>query len=306
MLLLTPILLTLYSATVLANKDFGFLLSGFNHASLVPSSGGKAVCAAGDVWVNITATNERLLFDAPPNNTVATEDIVELLQANPTIYERANGGNNTFSGKFRISSRLCYPAGATKPKDVKTVQLLTHGFTLDKGYWDIPGFSYVDAAAEAGYATFAYDRLGVGQSAHPDPIQIVQLPAEVEITHGLAQLLRTGAVGGRPFNSIAGGGHSLGSIITTGVTAKYPRDLDAAILTGFTANVTGGGLTIAAISLQIANTFARRFRDLPNGYLTPSSPLGVQFSFYRFPFFDQAGLSLLPCHVLPFLISPSL
>ena len=218
-----------------AAYDFNFLLSGFNGASLVRSSGGSAICAAGHISVFITATNTKFKLEAPANNTIATEDLLEILQADSTIYDRVNGGNRTVSGNFSIASRLCYPAGAN-PSTVKTVQVLTHGFTLDKGYWDVSGLSYVDAAAKAGFATLAYDRLGVGQSARPDPIKVVQLPAEVEIVHGMAQYLRTGAVGGRKFKNVVATGHSLGSFIHISALQKRPQDFDANVITGLSAN----------------------------------------------------------------------
>lgn len=280
-----------------------FMLSGFDNANIVSSSGKKAVCVIGDVKVEISPTNQKLLFQEPKNNTEATEYIVELLQTNPTIYNRANGGNNTFSGTYRISSKLCYPASLAAVKNVKTIQLLTHGSTLEQGYWDIPGYSYIDAAAQAGYATFTYDRLGIGRSEHPDPVQVVQLPAQVEIAHGLAQLIRSGKLGGKAFDKIVSGGHSLGSIITTGVTAKYPKDFDAVITTGFSANATYFPIVLAAQVVEIASQRADgRFEGLQNGYLIQSTPISVQFDFYRFPYFEQSGM--LP-NLPRFLISVS-
>ena len=289
MFLFAAVLLAALSATGAVANDYNPLLSGFRDASIVHSSGGKAVCAAGNVWVNITTTNIKLLFEAPSNQTVVTETLQELLQANPTIYARTNGGNNTFSARYRIYARLCYPTSVPDRKQVKTVQLLTHGLTLDHGYWDIPGFSYVDAAAEAGYATLSYDRLGIGQSEHPDPVQVVQLAPQFEIAHGLAQLLRAGALGGHAFGSVVGAGHSLGSVVTAGVTAKYPRDFDAAIITGLTVNGTYGLVISAALDFHIANQQNPRFGGLANGYLTPPLQSGVQFAFWRWPYFEQSG-----------------
>ena len=286
------------AATSIPHPDF--MLGGFNNANIVLSSGEKAVCATGDVDVGIQTTNQKLLFQEPRNQTEATEVLVELFQTNPTIYTRVNGGNNTFSATYKISSKLCYPASLEAAEKVQTIQLLTHGATLDKNYWDIPGFSYVDAAAQAGYATLTYDRLGVGLSEHPDPVQVVQAPAQVEILHGLAQLLRTGKLGGKAFKKIVGGGHSLGSIFTTGVTAKYPKDFDAAILTGFSANGTSVPTTPVSLDLEIANRRPEaQFRGLSNGYLTESTPTAVQFTFYRVPYFEQSGKLRNPIPSLP-------
>ena len=60
------------------------------------------------------------------------------------------------------------------------------GGGFDRSYWNVaPGYSYVGCAAEQGYATFLYDRLGWGLSDHPDPLEIVQLELQVTIAHEL-------------------------------------------------------------------------------------------------------------------------
>ena len=97
-------------------------------------------------------------------------------------------------------------------------------------YWDFaPGSSYVDVAAKYGYASFFYDRLGVGNSDMPDPIQTIQAPLEVEIARVLANSLRNGQFSDNKFQKVAGGGHSFGSIITNAITKQYPDVFDAAI-----------------------------------------------------------------------------
>jgi pimeloyl-ACP methyl ester carboxylesterase len=105
------------------------------------------------------------------------------------------------------------------------VQVLTHGTTLDSTYWDFAtGYSYINAATAAGYATFSYDRLGVGSSAHPDPIQAVQAALQVEILHQLVVLLRAAPdLGGKLLKNVVGVGHSAGSTFTQAVSAKYPN-----------------------------------------------------------------------------------
>ena len=284
------LLVIVAAAKAFAAQDFDFLLAGFSSgATLSRSSAGKAICASGNVFVGITSTNVKIVFDSPRNNIEATEDLQELLGNNPSIYVQSNDGPNVVSAKYRIAARLCCPN--SDPKSIKTVQLVTHGLILDQNYWDIPGYSYVDAAASAGYATLAYDRLGSGDSNHPDPLQVVQLPAQVEIAHGLARMLRAGTLGGRAFSKVVGVGHSFGSLITSATTAKYPHDLDAAVLTGYSRNFTYNALAMAALDLQIANTQSSRFKGLANGYVVPTTPQGVQFGFWRWPFYAQSGIS---------------
>jgi len=84
-----------------------------------------------------------------------------------------------------------------------------------------------------GYPTFAIDRLGSGNSSHPDPIFVVQCPAQVEITHQIIRLARTG-VSPFPhkFSKVIVAGHSLGSVIVHSFAVKYLDDADTIILTG--------------------------------------------------------------------------
>lgn len=228
----------------------------------------------------------------------ATELYVELTQANSKLAAAAVGGPSTVTGTYGIWSKLCLPADPTSAKKVKTLQVLTHGGTLDHTYWDIaPGYSYVDQAAASDYATFSYDRLGTGLSDHPDPVQIVQLPIQIEIAHILMQKLRAGEIGDRSFEKVVGVGHSLGSAITQAVAAKYPKDLDALILQG-TSTVFNYAFTgLASEAMQIAKTDpSGRFNNLADGYYTPNpSPQAIQFAFYRYPGFDPKSKFCLIC-----------
>ena len=168
---------------------------------------------------------------------------------------------------------------------------MTHGIGLDKSYWDIaPGYSYVDAAAAAGYATLAYNRLGVANSDHPDPIQVVQSYTDVEISHGIVVLLRTGKVGSGMFKHVIGVGHSYGSIVELAQTAKYPEDVDAVVLTSFINNLVNLPVTVIANNPAIARfNNPYKFGGLLNGYIVHDSPISVQMPFFRFLFFDNTS-----------------
>jgi pimeloyl-ACP methyl ester carboxylesterase len=124
------------------------------------------------------------------------------------------------------------PTNATV-ESIKTIQFLTHGGTTDHTYWNFASdYSYVDAAAARGYATFSYDRLGTGRSQHPDPIQAVQVATQVELAHALISGLKAGSYGGVTFGSAIGVGHSLESALTQGIAAKHPGDFTSLALTG--------------------------------------------------------------------------
>ena len=276
-MLFHSLILCLLGAIGAYAKDFDFLLSGFDKGASLVKPGPDTICAAGYVSVTITPNNTRILIDEPKNNTRATEILFELIKVDTTIAVTAAGPANRFTSKFRIAARLCYPS-ALDPDKVKTVQLLTHGFTLSKDYWDFPGdLSHVRAATRAGYATLAYDRLGANDSEQPDPLQVVQLPAHIEVAKTLSERLRAGTLGGRPLRKVVGVGHSLGSIIGVGLTGRYPQVWDAAVHTGFSADLTFVPGSIATIGLEIASTLSvPRWATLSGGYIAAALPYGVQ------------------------------
>ena len=215
------------------------------------------------------------------------------MQIRSSIATRTSGGSSVISGSYKLGITLCYPANASSVGKVQTVQVLTYGAGFDKSYWDIaPGFSYVDAAADAGYATVAYDRLGVGDSDHPDPLQVVQCPADVEILHGLVQLLRTEGFASKVFKRVIGVGHSYGSIVQLAHNAKYPKDVDATILTGFVNNLANFPYSTVAFNPSIARSNdPARFGELDSGYLVHDTRISVQLPYFRHPFYDPYSKS---------------
>ena len=228
------------------------MTQGFRNAEIVQSAGKQAVCMNGIISVSASATITVLNLVEPARQFNASRIVQELFQIGSTIGQQAQGGDRLVEGTFGIGGTLCFPLDPLKFKAVQTLEILTHGVGLEKSYWDIaPGNSYADAAAATGYATFAYDRLDVGQSDHPDPIQVVQAFLEVEILHSLVQTFRTGTVGGREYKNIVGVGHSFGSILQVGVNVNYPEDFDAAILTAFTSTLSNLPYTILAILLLL-------------------------------------------------------
>src|SRR5690242_19897740 len=75
---------------------------------------------------------------------------VNLSASDPTVYQ--------------IAGWACWQGTQSR----KPVEVLVPGFTYDHTYWDFPyahpSYSYVQAAAAAGYVSFAIDRLGTGKS----------------------------------------------------------------------------------------------------------------------------------------------
>ena len=196
--------------------------------------------------------------------------------------------------------QLCF-AG---PRPPATVQLLVHGAFLNHTYWDSPihhGFySYVRHATAAGYATFAVDRIGYGNSSHPDSSQLTMFNQAVSL-HDAITALRAGAVGGFAFSKVMWVGHSFGSAIGWVEIARY-HDVDAALLTGQFVNarapevdpIVGADIYPAVDDPKFANS------GLDLGYLTTKP--GTRESLFFDPktvepeivAADEAGKDTLP------------
>lgn len=264
--------------------------AGFSNATIQPSRGGAAICVSGDVAVQASAQNVKFNFTLPKNESEVTNTFLELITQGSPFMQQIMGGMQTISGNYTIASTLCMPANGTMPS---SVQLLTHGIGFDRYYWDFaPGYSYVDYAIEQGYATFSYDRLGVGQSATPDPITTVQGPLEASIANELALMLRSSAFANTNFTSVIGVGHSFGSAITQSVTHSHPSTFDAAILTGFSTNQTAIAPFLTSLNLEIASiNQPYRFSTLNNGYLVSYSAVSNQYGFFRAPNFSPLVLA---------------
>jgi pimeloyl-ACP methyl ester carboxylesterase len=145
-----------------------------------------------------------------------------------------------------IHGQLCMPTGSAP----STVQLLVPGGTYNRAYWDFPyqpeRYSYQRDMASHGYATFAMDRLGTGQSTKPSSTELADVGVEAESIHEVIGQLRAGRVGGVRFDRVVLVGHSLGSGVATLEAARY-HDVDGVILTGTTHQVS---------ALQLVNSFA--------------------------------------------------
>jgi pimeloyl-ACP methyl ester carboxylesterase len=128
-----------------------------------------------------------------------------------------------------MHGQLCMPAGPAPT----TVQLLVHGATYSHVYWDFPyqpeRYSYQRDMARHGYATFAVDRLGTGQSSKPPSVTLLD-SVEAASIHQIVGHLRAGRVGGMRFNRIILVGHSIGAGVATLEAAAY-HDVDGVILT---------------------------------------------------------------------------
>ncbi|KIW19756.1 hypothetical protein PV08_00330 [Exophiala spinifera] len=271
---------------------------GFQLPTVSHSLGGSAICVSGLVAVNVsTDVNTKLDLPINVSQLQAVDLVLGLQAANSSLAASVSekSSSDVVDGTFNISAQMCYPVAHPRQNQT-TVQFLTHGIAFSKTYWDfaLPNNSYIDTAAKAGRATFSYDRLGIGNSSHPDPIEVVQGGIQVVIAEQLVRLLRQGRLGNHAFSHVIGVGHSYGSLITTSVAASSPSSFDAVVATGFSTNRTGGSQFTAALNLEPASLSAPprgRFQNLPSSYLIPSTKYGIQYSFFRGPNFEPSVLT---------------
>lgn len=141
-------------------------------------------------------------------------------------------------------------------------------------------------ASHEGYPTLAIDRLGNGNSSHPNGVTVVQCPAQAESIHQLILIAKStmaGSVGlPRSFSKIIFVGSSLGSIVGNNLHNLYPEDLVASILGGFSKS------WLLAIPGFVANARLLPAPKQPPGYLQATSRAGVSYLLFYGPgrFYD--------------------
>lgn len=168
---------------------------------------------------------------------------------------------------YHLSGSLCSQGSPTG----KTLEILDHGSTYDHNYWDFPynnsKYSYVQKVTAAGFATFNFDGIGVGQSDHPDP-NLVTMETDAYVIHQLVQDFRNGTIGGTTFSKVILVGHSLGSGSSLYEASTY-HDVDGIILTGLLHQIPPSAYAIFSSDLYPANQDPKfSSAGLPDGYLT--------------------------------------
>ena len=192
------------------------------------------------------------------------------------------------SAVYTVSGELC--ATAFERKAGTTVQVLIHGATYNYGYWDfdrIDGieYSYARDVAASGFATFAYDALGSGDSSHPPSDQLT-IESAADVAHQIVEALRAGFVGGVPFRKVVLVGHCLGALVAWQEAIRYV-DVDGLIVTG-AAHVSSGLLEAAEAFYPAVNDPAFAGRGFDKGYLTTASGDRAAL-FYNDPESDPVG-----------------
>ncbi|KAJ2970620.1 hypothetical protein NQ176_g8103 [Zarea fungicola] len=192
--------------------------------------------------------------------------------------------SSSVHGRFSIGARYCEPRKEVASRR-NTLQILYHGITYTRDYWsglappgtksDQDRYSWIKFAAEQGYPTLSVDRLCNGLSSRPHGLIDCQLPLEVEAAHAIVNAARDGIVPmtGRSFAKIIHVGHSYGSILGNGLSVRYPNDVDAYILTGYSVNLAQGEPGVVLLPQYAPATLVS-----PQKYNAPLDPFYVEIT----------------------------
>ena len=105
------------------------------------------------------------------------------------------------------------------------------------------------------YCTLSYDRLGIGNSSHGEPLNEIQSFLEVAALAELTDMLRNGTFPGvkTAFSKVTHVGHSFGSAQTYSLVNMYPDISDGIVLTGFSMNSTFVTFFLTGADFVLAN-----------------------------------------------------
>lgn len=161
--------------------------------------------------------------------------------------------------KFDVVGELC----STGELDGQVLQVLVSGAGYGSVYWDFPyqpdTYSYTRAALRAGYATFNFDRLGMGESDHP-PGLLLGVDKQAHVLGQIITALRTT----HAYSAVVTVGHSFGSVIAIAHGLGHPDQVDGIVLTGFAHNTNPGFIMAMRTGVDIAafkGPFAGRIFD---------------------------------------------
>ncbi|KAF2482664.1 hypothetical protein BDY17DRAFT_251478 [Neohortaea acidophila] len=260
-----------------------------NHCVSQPS------CTNLTIPVTASARNGRFPESLNPQTEVeVTNFVLELTRQGTNFTQASLEGYATVSGTFNITATYCQPAAGAP--DV--IQVLTHGIGFDRGYWNLAfnnyNYSYTNVAVGTyGFATLAYDRLGIGESQHGDPLNFVQSWIQMATLESLSNMLREGSIQGIPkFEKVLHVGHSFGSIQTVGVLKMDPNVWDGVALTGYSTQ------SLYFDFFELASDFVEAqplIPEYPLGYLAPGGTAALEE--------DLLGPNEFDPTILPFLAS---
>ncbi|KAJ6781212.1 hypothetical protein PWT90_10723 [Aphanocladium album] len=240
------------------------------------------------VPVHVDTTIKQFDFTATDKDSDTTNFFLEFTRHDSDFMTRivkSTAQQNTAQIKkdYTLAATICHPESG--PSD--TLQILTHGVGFDRSYWDYPfanyNYSYVAHALDAGHSTLSWDRLGIAQSSHGDPVQEIQLALEVEALRQLTRMADEAhlcGLEGHKFTKKVHIGHSFGSAMTYALSSQHPDITDAIVLTGFSQAPNYLGLfALGANFAPVAGSPLLKHK-YTTGYIAPKDPIGVHIDFF--------------------------
>ena len=217
---------------------------------------------------------------------------------------------------YNVAATYCAPPDNSSGTLKDTVQLLNHGATFKKEMWDVSRHKlalywngcddiYVsflisqrdtvgsgrcgllDTQLSLGLVVFTpivfrsvtlqQDNIGCGESDHPDGLFEVQTQGIVEGNRQIANLLKTGQIGGQAYNKVAYTGFSIGAVAGVSLASQYPDAIDAVILHGYSwvvKNLYPGYL--AGLQAPVNGLEKPEWRNISSLYQSQSTPQARQ------------------------------
>lgn len=185
---------------------------------------------------------------------------------------------------WRAAATFCQPFHWARGQ--REVDVLTHGATYTRAYWDWPQqpdlYSYVGKTLAAGRATLNYDRIGNGASTRPASSTEITMATDAHVLHQLINVVKL--LGFRHINSIS---HSYGSGVALAEAAKY-QDVTTMVLTGYLHRPSNPAVTAGNYPANLDPKFAGQ--GLDDGWLTTRP--GVRGFGFHSPTSDPAVVAL--------------
>ncbi|KAK8126294.1 uncharacterized protein PG998_002053 [Apiospora kogelbergensis] len=250
--------------------------------------------------VHVTAANTDLSgLPTPQTDVEFTDFFLSNLQHGRQPRDMPSPKTVDVTGDYKLAATYCEPSDGSPPK---VLQILTHGIGFGRSYWDFAyndyEYSYVNHALAHGYATLAWDRLGLGESSRLDPVKEVQLPLEVEALRELTRLIRAGSVdlkgtpanAGTKFDKIVHVGHSLGSSVVYALAAVDKTALDGIVLTGWSTVTDFMDEGFVGLHLEQAGPKGGHLADYAPGYVVVGDVTALHTDFFAPGAYDPAIL----------------
>ncbi|MDP9793119.1 alpha-beta hydrolase superfamily lysophospholipase [Catenuloplanes nepalensis] len=186
-----------------------------------------------------------------------------------------------------VSSATIHAERYTPAGRARGVQVFVPGATYDHHYFDLATeagvVSQARQAARDGWVAIALDRVGTGGSSTPAAGSVTTAVQVASITRFVDEIGRRYAR--LPIVLV---GHSYGSVVAEGVTARSAR-VDALVITGFMYRTTPPSFEGFPALVPAATDPVLAHRRLPEGYLTTTP--GSRAFFYHLPGADPATLA---------------